>query len=223
LTDRVHDISAIIDALPTWFGDRADTSHVGVMGHSRGTVTALAVAGGSAAWGFPAEPRVKAIMGLAIGTRPITFGANVQEVKVPALLLAGALDTTAPFQISLDAFNTLASTEKEFVLIGNAKHRHFDSGLCAQTQSSGAIAAASPRAILDLQWFGSLVTFPSSGVPMDFCGFETFTNPSDIRPLVASLTGFSVTPTNVPTTGLNSDQVKEQVVELAVAFFGRVL
>jgi predicted dienelactone hydrolase len=26
LTDRVHDISAVIDALPTWFGDRADIS-----------------------------------------------------------------------------------------------------------------------------------------------------------------------------------------------------
>ena len=36
LTDRVHDISAIIDALPTWFGDRADISRVGVRGHSRG-------------------------------------------------------------------------------------------------------------------------------------------------------------------------------------------
>jgi hypothetical protein len=58
---------------------------------------------------------------------------------------------------------------------------------------------------------------------MDFCGFETFTNPNDIRPLVSSLTGFNVNPTNVPTTGLDSDQVKEQVVELAVAFFGQVL
>ena len=58
---------------------------------------------------------------------------------------------------------------------------------------------------------------------MDFCGFETFTNPTDITPLVASLTGFNVTPTNVPTTGLTSDQVKAQVIELATAFFRRVL
>jgi hypothetical protein len=58
---------------------------------------------------------------------------------------------------------------------------------------------------------------------MDFCGFETFTNPSDIRSLVFSLTGFTVTPDSVPTTGLDSSQVKEQVTELAVAFFGQVL
>jgi len=58
---------------------------------------------------------------------------------------------------------------------------------------------------------------------MDFCGFETFTNPSDIRALVASLTGFNVTPTNVPTTGLDSDEVKGEVLQLAVTFFGDVL
>ena len=51
---------------------------------------------------------------------------------------------------------------------------------------------------------------------MDFCEFDTFTDPSDITPLVFSLTGFSVTPDNVPTTGLTSDEVKGQVIKLAV-------
>lgn len=224
MTDRVHDISAIIDALPTWFGNRADTSRVGVMGHSRGTVTALAAAGGSTAWGIKPEHRVKAIMGLAIGGRPITFGADVQEIKMPALLVAGTLDMTAPFQISLDAFNELASTKREFVLIGNAKHRHFDSGMCAQTQSSGAVAAANPNAVLDLQsLINTLLRFPVSGAAMDFCGYETFTNPTDVTDLVRTLTGFSVTANNVPTTGLTSDAVKDEVIDLAVDFFGHVL
>jgi predicted dienelactone hydrolase len=223
LTDRAHDISATIDALPTWFGKRVDTSRVGVMGHSRGTVTALAAAGGSTTWGFPADSRVKAIMGLAIGAQSITFGANVQDVTVPALLVAGTLDTTAPPAISQAAFNMLASTEKQIILIENAKHRHFESGLCAQTQSAGAVAAKRPNAILDLQTIQTLVIFPSSGVSMDFCRFETFTSPTDIRPLVASLTGFVVTRSNVPATGLDSTQVKDQVTELAVAFFGHAL
>jgi hypothetical protein len=43
--DRIHDISAVIDALHTWFGDRADTSRVGVMGHSRGGTIATVAAG----------------------------------------------------------------------------------------------------------------------------------------------------------------------------------
>ncbi len=220
MTDRVHDVSAIIDALPTWFGNRVDISRVGMMGHSRGTVTALAAAGGSTTWGFRAEPRVKAIMGLAIGVHDITFGANLEDVTVPALLVAGELDPLSA--VSKDAFDMLTSTEKNFVLIENAKHRHFNSGLCAQTQSSGAIAAANSRAILDLQTIRERVKSPN-GVPMDFCEFETFTSPSDIRPLVFSLTGFTVTPDNVPTTGLDSNEVKNEVIELAVAFFGHAL
>ena len=63
---------------------------------------------------------------------------------------------------------------------------------------------------------------------MDFCGFETFTNPTDptdhsLADLVASLTGFTVTPDNVPTTGIDSAEVKDRVVELAVAFFKQAL
>ena len=222
MTDRAHDISAVIDALPIWFGHRVDISRVGVMGHSRGTATALAAAGGSTTWGFPAEPRVKAIMGLAIAARDITFAVNIQDITVPALLVAGTLDGASPPEISQEAFDKLANTDKAIVLIENANHHHFESGLCAQTQSSGAIAAANPRAILDLQTISMLVTAPLGGVPMNFCRIEIFTSPSDIRPLVASLTGFDFTTTPVP-TGLDSTQVKEEVTELAVRFFGRVL
>jgi len=59
---------------------------------------------------------------------------------------------------------------------------------------------------------------------MDYCDVSTFTTPQPgIESLVTSLTGFDFANTVVPTTGLTSDIVKEQVVNLAVAFFGRVL
>jgi hypothetical protein len=58
---------------------------------------------------------------------------------------------------------------------------------------------------------------------MDFCSFDTFTTPTDIRPLVASVTGFNVTPTNVPTTGMDTAEMKENVIDLAVTFFGTAL
>ena len=57
---------------------------------------------------------------------------------------------------------------------------------------------------------------------MDYCSFDSFINP-DIRPFVASLTGFDVTETNVPVTTLDSDEVKRVITELAAAFFGTVL
>jgi predicted dienelactone hydrolase len=239
MIDRVSDISAVIDALPVWFGERADISRVGVMGHSRGTVTALAAAGGSTCWGFSADPRVKAIMGLAIGGGNVTFAADVQNVTVPTLLVAGSLDMTAKPAISMAAYNKVASIDKTFVLIPNAEHRHFDSALCAQTQSSGAIATANPMAILDLRTVQTLVSValtPTSGVAMDFCGPTTFTSPEPgIEPLVTSLTGFTFIPPDAPTnvpdvpkgstsdTGLTSDAVKKCVVKMAVDFFGRVL
>ena len=246
MTDRVRDVSAIIDALPTWFGSRADLSRIGVMGHSRGSVTALASVGGSTTWGFPANSplildlrsHVKAIMGLSIGNQSVTQGVDLPNVRVPTLLLAGLLDQSGPHLVSQFAYKNISSTDKALVTIPKAKHRHFDSGLCAQTQSSGAIAQANPtRAVLDRQTvINILIPVNPSGTAMDYCGPDTFFDPLnnpptyDIRPLVASLTvttalpaGFNVTSTNVPTTGLTSDEVKDQVViPRAVAFFNCV-
>jgi predicted dienelactone hydrolase len=242
MTDRVNDIRATMDALPTWFGSRADLSRVGVMGHSRGTVTALAAAGGSSTWGFVPVSGVKAVMGLAIGAQNITLGVNLFNVSVPTLLVAGELDVTSPLSVSQLALSQISSRDKTLVTIPNAKHRHFDCGLCAQTQSSGAIAQtaeaivgdpSTTRAILDLQTTCTLatstpsnctdVTYGPSGVAVEFCELDTFTSPMDIQPLITSLTGFNFASSNVPTTRLSSDQVKEQVIELATAFFRRVL
>ena len=43
----MKDIDRVLDELPGWFGDRVDVGRAGVLGHSRGTVTALAAAGGT--------------------------------------------------------------------------------------------------------------------------------------------------------------------------------
>ena len=76
------------------------------MGHSRGSITALAAAGGSTTWGFGPERRVQAIMGMAIGARNITFGVNLANVTVPTLLVYGTKDTNPPDGpvVSRDAF-----------------------------------------------------------------------------------------------------------------------
>src|SRR6516225_5904216 len=62
MVDRARDVGAVLDALPTWFGRRVDMNRVGMLGHSRGSVSAFVEAGGSATWGISPEPRIKAIM-----------------------------------------------------------------------------------------------------------------------------------------------------------------
>ena len=200
MQDRVRDISYILDALPDWFGDRVDVSRAGVLGHSRGTVTALAAAGGSTAWGFAPEPRVKAIMGLAIAARMITSAVDLANVRVPAVLVAGGLDSNSVQAVSEDAFDAISSREKLFVAIPNATHRSFDSTYCAQLRSAGAAAdadltgssngnAAEARAILDLHTVRLIAASPPLGVSgkaVHYCASEFFTRPVDIQKLVAS-------------------------------------
>jgi hypothetical protein len=170
--------------------------------------------------GFGPEPRVKAIMGMAIGAAAVTSGANVGNVMIPTLLVAGALDMTSPQAVSEAAFDDLGTTEKAFVSIPNAVHRSFDSTYCDQVQAAGDIAQRDPNAILDLHTASGIVTHPSSGWATQYCSLATFTEPADIRPLVASLTGVPF-PASVPTTGLETDEVKRRITELAVGFFGR--
>ena len=120
------------------------------------------------------------------------------------------------------AFAAIASQDKQFVLVQNGVHRTFNSGLCAQTQSSGAIAGANPRAILDFKTAKDALT-SSTGLPLDFCPYSDFTSPNDIRPITFALTGVQVTPANVPRTGLTSLAVAQQVTDIAVSFLNRVL
>ena len=232
IADRVRDISAVLNALPEWLGDRVDTERVGVMGHSRGTVSALAAAGGGAGKAFRAEGRVDAVMGMAIGNAAVTGLANLQGVTAPTLLVAGALDRTSPQSVSASAFNTIRSNEKAFVSLPNGVHRSFDSTYCDQVQAAGAFAQVvdedgrflglNDRAILDLHTVRGIVNHPSSGVATQYCSLTTFTQPVDVSSLVASLTKDPF-PASVPTTGLETDEVELGMTELAVSFFGTVL
>ncbi len=239
MVDRYHDVQAVLDALPAWFGVRADMERVGVMGHSRGTVTSLSAAGGSSLWGraegvdFLPDPRIKAVMGLAIGGQPITLGVDLENVTVPVLLVAARLDKNSPWPVSQLAIASMpASTDKQLVVIENAVHRHFDSGYCAELQSSAAIAqapipAGSPLPRLDRQTATQILVSPLSGLAIDYCALSYFETPANIegfvQPIVAQSVPAFTFSSPVPTLGLSTDTVKDTVISLAVPFFARVL
>jgi hypothetical protein len=241
MADRVRDVSAVLDELPGWLGTRVDVSRTGVMGHSRGTVTALAAAGGSSprstpeancqgqpetaplCWPLAREPRVAAVMGMAIGGLPVIRGVELANVTVPALLVAGTLDRTSPPANSEFALEQISSRHKALLLLENATHRSYDSTYCDQVQAAGAIAAGNTHAILDRHTFDGIARPIPAGGATEFCDFDAFTEPFDITPLVEPLVGFEVTEDSVPSTGLDTDRVKRVVTWLATKFFGKAL
>jgi predicted dienelactone hydrolase len=265
--DRAADISTVLDELPGWFGARADLSRVGVMGHSRGTLSGLAAAGGArTAWGVVPEERVKAVMGMASGgTLPVTLQPDLQDITIPTLLVAGGRDANSRLEFNEALFKQIAcpredplnppgcaepKAEKAFVLVPDAHHRSFISTFCDQTQATGAIAqdyANHPEALNPIfernafsgypsQTIGGFLISAAGGGAVEYCSTATFTVPVDIRPLVRSLTGFCVTgelvdPTpgpcttsgDVPTTGLDEEEVQQQMTACAVEFFNTKL
>jgi len=204
-------------------------------------VTALTAAGGgpleagtsgcgTAPWDIKADPRIKAVMGLAIGAAPITFCTDFANVTAPTLLVAGLLDANSTPAISEAARRRIATDKKSLIYLENAVHRSFDSTYCAQMQAAGAVAqvrlpdgtiATNPRAILDKHTVDRIVepNTTKSGVATDYCSLASFTTPVDITPLVRSITGFDFDTQQVPSTGLDTETVKQWITDRAVTFF----
>ena len=118
MNDRVRDITYVLDALPGVFGDRVDATEAGVMGHSRGTATALAIAGGSTTWGITPDPRIKAIMTMAAAAPEYLPSAQtlVRWLCQRCSWLEGST-VRSPQAISESVFDQIASDEKLLVTI----------------------------------------------------------------------------------------------------------
>jgi predicted dienelactone hydrolase len=225
--NRVNDIKAIIDTLPSLFGNHVDMARVGLMGHSAGSAAAFLAVGGSTTWGIAPEPRVNAVFAMAMIGDEVIDQMNLLAVTVPSLLVAAQFDVATPPARSLRIFDGIASAEKAYLLLASTVHRSFSSGFCSQMQASGAIVQANPtRAILDLQTLTGLINplpVGTLGSTLDYCAYESFTSPVDIRPVVSTLNPFGVTETSVPRVGASSAEVAGLVIDLAVDFFNAIL
>jgi predicted dienelactone hydrolase len=223
--NRVRDISAIADTLPSVFGDRVDVRRIGVMGHSAGAITSVLAAGGSIPWAIPPEPRVAAVLGLTMIDDNVIDQVDLANVTVPALLVAGELDANTPPARTIRVYDGVSSADKAYVVLSDAVHRSFSFAFCAQMQASGAATLANPvRGILDRHTLTNMIGNAVNGSALDYCTHEDFTSPVDIGALVSSLAGgFAITETSVPRTGVAAAEVARIVNEMAVLFFSATL
>ena len=228
LQNRALDITATINTMSSLFGDRVDISRVGFLGHSRGSWTGLAAAGGSTVLNIAPDPRVVAVLALEIATRPITSLLSLQNVTVPTLLVNSRLDNITPMDVSIDAYNTIPSDQKALVILERAVHRIYGSGFCQQMQVLGGVYQSNPSALGEFLILQDMI-LSTNGTPMDFCFYDSFVNPVDIRPTVETMLGcpsspgcIEIAPDSVPRS-LDAESGMRLALELANVFFDAVL
>ena len=229
--NRALDVRALLDdaeregedsAIRRYVEDRVDVTRSALLGQSRGSVTALAAAGGSAAWNIASEPRIRAIMVQAIAQPPITEAQDAHLIDVPSVVVTSKADRNTPMAISVGAFDEMRSQRKALVVLERAEHGVYGPDRCAKMQAAAAVLLREPRAIGEQLTLEDILRTPNSGTPIDYCAFEWFVDPVDIRPVVKTMTGFDVTPDNVPRM-LDNAIARRVILELANTFFDAVL
>jgi predicted dienelactone hydrolase len=154
---RPRDVSVAIDRAIEWnrshpgLAGRIDTGRIGIMGHSFGAYTTLAVCGAQPIRDY-LEPPLSPGTGLVgdLGDRRVSFGLAMSpqspgttffgkdsygSVRCPLLLLTGSKDVqkrydaeTLPAETRREAFALLPPGQKYFVWLDNADHMAFGDG-----------------------------------------------------------------------------------------------
>ncbi len=103
LADIDFVLSSVLDGSGSQFladmSESVDVDNIGMVGHSLGGWTEFNVAGDTPE--SPADPRVKAIVGLAAFTESIP-DETLRSIHVPTLLVGGTLDVTVDISANID-------------------------------------------------------------------------------------------------------------------------
>jgi predicted dienelactone hydrolase len=128
--ERPLDVSFVISTMLARAADRADPfagridpRRVGVVGHSFGAFTALAVASGFQ--DIPADPRVRSIVPISPASSALS-DAELAGIRTPTLLLGGTADVTTPIVPQTERPWALLSARPAYrVDVRNAGHASF--------------------------------------------------------------------------------------------------
>jgi predicted dienelactone hydrolase len=155
--DRAHDGPFVIDfmiekaATPgDPFEGRINSMNVGVIGHSFGGWTAVAMVAGFGE--IPPDPRVQAIMPVAGSAQNLT-NSGIASISVPILALVGTLDSLQPTSRRVHELVENAPYRARVDVIG-ANHTHF-ANVCDIAQA--LIDAGLPPEVWELVGAGQLI------------------------------------------------------------------
>ena len=144
---RVRDLTLVIDALlarSAASGDplanSIDPARIGISGISAGAAAAIGAAGGIAASGVPADPRIKAMV---VYEPSFDYSLNdASRIAVPYLIMGGS---QSQFGLAIPALfaKTVHALPRIYVLNPSATHFSYVTGMCAeidQTREASLLA-----------------------------------------------------------------------------------
>jgi predicted dienelactone hydrolase len=151
---RPRHVRLTIDAMVTTppFAESVQKDNVGLIGHSLGGYTALAVGGGQPCYGIgqnvtvTSDHRIKALALLAPATSFYVPNEALANVKVPILLLSAEHDRiTPPWQAQLVLDLIPDRSQVTHRMVANANHYSFLSPFPASMKRPGFVPAIDPE------------------------------------------------------------------------------
>jgi len=149
---RVRDLSLVINTLLARSAtngdalfDSIDPARVGISGFSAGGASAIGAAGGLAAIGIVADPRIKAMV---VYEPALLSLADASTIAVPYLVMGGQQSAIGVGVSTLfDA--TVVATPRIYVSSPNATHFNYLTGMCSEIDQTREAALLTDPTILD--------------------------------------------------------------------------